>query len=52
VIFASDGAIGRMSIASGIVASATTRAPALPVLIVMAVLVAVLVALLAPGVLR
>jgi hypothetical protein len=49
---ASDTAIGRVSLASGMVASAAARAPALPVLVVMTVLVALLVGLLSPGVLR
>lgn len=49
-VFASDGAIGRMSITSGVLASAATRAPALPVLIVITLLLALLVGLLAPGV--
>jgi hypothetical protein len=52
LFLASDRAIGRMSIASGVVASAATRAPALPVLIVMTLLLALLVGLLSPGVLR
>jgi hypothetical protein len=51
-LFASDTAVGRLSLASGMVASAAARAPALPVLVVMTVLVALLVGLLSPGVLR
>src|SRR5262249_12031113 len=39
---ASDGAVGRTSIASGMLASAASRAPALPVLIVMSLLLALL----------
>ena len=51
-LFAADAAIGRISIASGVAASSAARAPALPALLVMTVLLAVLVGLLAPGVLR
>jgi hypothetical protein len=49
---AGDGAIGRVSLVSGRAAASVLRAPALPALIVMAVLLAFLVALLSPGVLR
>lgn len=51
-LFAGDTAVGRISLASGMVASAAARAPALPVLVVMTVLLALLVALISPGVLR
>ncbi len=51
-LFAGDTAVGRLSLASGMVASAAARAPALPVLVVMTVLVALLAGLLSPGVLR
>jgi hypothetical protein len=49
---AGDDALGRASLQSGKLAAASLRAPALPVLFVMAVLLALLVALLSPGVLR
>jgi hypothetical protein len=52
VIFAGDTAVGRISLASGMAASAAARAPALPVMIVITVLLALLVGLLSPGVLR
>jgi len=52
LFLAGDGAVGRMSIFSGMLASSATRAPALPVLIVMTLLLALLVGLLTPGVLR
>ena len=47
-----DGALGRATLFSGRLAATAVRAPALPILIVMAVLLALLVALLSPGVLR
>jgi len=47
-----DGALGRFTNASGQLALAAVRAPALPLVIVLAVVMAVLFALLAPGVAR
>ena len=47
-----DGALGRFATASGQLALASARAPALPLLIVLAVVLAVAVALFAPGVSR
>jgi len=47
-----DGALGRFATASGQLALASARAPALPLLIVLAVVLAVAVALFAPGVAR
>jgi hypothetical protein len=52
LLFAGDGAIARISVASGVIASASTRAPVLPVLVVMTVLLALLLGLLSPVVLR
>ncbi len=52
LIFLSDAAVGRASLATGMAASASARAPVLPVLLVMTVLLGVLVVLLSPGVLR
>jgi hypothetical protein len=49
---AGDGALGRFATTSGQLAAAATRAPALPVVVALAVVLAVLVALLAPGVAR
>jgi NADH:ubiquinone oxidoreductase subunit 5 (subunit L)/multisubunit Na+/H+ antiporter MnhA subunit len=49
---AGDGALARVSVQSGRLAAASVRAPSLPVLFVMAVLLALLAALLSPGVLR
>jgi NADH:ubiquinone oxidoreductase subunit 5 (subunit L)/multisubunit Na+/H+ antiporter MnhA subunit len=51
-IVAGDSAIGRISVASGLAASAAARAPALPVMIVITILLALLIGLLSPGVLR
>jgi formate hydrogenlyase subunit 3/multisubunit Na+/H+ antiporter MnhD subunit len=51
-LFAGDGAIARISVASGVIASASSRAPALPVLVVMTVLLALLLGLLSPVILR
>ena len=47
-----DGALGRFTNASGQLALAAVRAPALPLVIVLAVVMAVLFALIAPGVAR
>lgn len=47
-----DGALARFAIASGQFAVAAVRAPALPIMIALAAGLAVLVALLAPGVIR
>ena len=47
-----EGALGRFVDASGRLATAGSRAPALPVVIVLAVVLALAVALFAPGVLR
>lgn len=49
---AGDGAIGRFAVTSGQLALGSLRAPALPVVIALAVLLAVAIALLAPGVAR
>ena len=49
---AGDGAIARASLMSGRLANTAVRAPAVPVLVVMTVLLALLIALLSPGVLR
>ncbi len=49
---AGDGALARVSLLAGRVAATSTRAPASAVLVVMAVLLALLVGLLSPGVLR
>ena len=49
---AGDGAIARASLMSGRLATTAVRAPAVPVLVVMTVLLALLIALLSPGVLR
>jgi NADH:ubiquinone oxidoreductase subunit 5 (subunit L)/multisubunit Na+/H+ antiporter MnhA subunit len=47
-----DSAVGRVSLLSGRAAATAVMAPALPVLVVMAVLLGLLIALLSPGVLR
>jgi hypothetical protein len=47
-----DSAVGRASLLSGRAAATAVMAPALPVLVVMAVLLGLLIALLSPGVLR
>jgi len=49
---AGDGAVARASLMSGRLATTAVRAPAVPVLIVMTVLLALLIALLSAGVLR
>ena len=49
---AGDASLGRASLATGRLAAASARASVVPVLIVMAALVAVLVAVLSPGVFR
>jgi NADH:ubiquinone oxidoreductase subunit 5 (subunit L)/multisubunit Na+/H+ antiporter MnhA subunit len=49
---AGDSALGRLSLLTGRLAATTARAPAAPVLIVMAALLALLIGLLSPGVLR
>ncbi len=49
---AGDGAIARFAVASGQLAMATARMPALPLMIALVAVLAVLVALLAPGVAR
>jgi NADH:ubiquinone oxidoreductase subunit 5 (subunit L)/multisubunit Na+/H+ antiporter MnhA subunit len=49
---AGDGALGRFATTTGQLAAAATRAPALPIAVGLAVVLAVLVALLAPGVAR
>jgi NADH:ubiquinone oxidoreductase subunit 5 (subunit L)/multisubunit Na+/H+ antiporter MnhA subunit len=49
---AGDGALGRVSVLSGRMSVTAVAAPALPVLVVMGVLVALLIALVSPGVLR
>ncbi|HEY1455388.1 MAG TPA: proton-conducting transporter membrane subunit [Candidatus Dormibacteraeota bacterium] len=49
---AGEGAIGRFADAAGRLATAGSRAPAVPVIIVLTVVLALVVALLAPGVLR
>jgi hypothetical protein len=47
-----DGAVGRISALTGRVAAGSAWAPAAPALVVMAVLLALLIGLLSPGVLR
>jgi hypothetical protein len=47
-----DGALGRFATASGQLALATARAPALPLLVLLAVAAALVLALVAPGVAR
>jgi NADH-quinone oxidoreductase subunit L len=49
---AGDSAVGRISLLTGRFAATAARAPAAPVLIVMAALLALLIGLLSPGVLR
>ncbi len=49
---AGDGAVGRFASASGRMAAGAFRAPALPLVIVLAVALGVVVALLAPGIAR
>jgi hypothetical protein len=49
---AGDSAVGRISLLTGRLAATAARAPAAPVLIVMAALLALLIGLLSPGVLR
>jgi NADH:ubiquinone oxidoreductase subunit 5 (subunit L)/multisubunit Na+/H+ antiporter MnhA subunit len=49
---AGDGALARFAIASGQFAAASVRAPALPLMIALVAALAVLVALLAPGIAR
>jgi NADH:ubiquinone oxidoreductase subunit 5 (subunit L)/multisubunit Na+/H+ antiporter MnhA subunit len=49
---AGDGALGRFADASGRVAASGSRAPALPLVVLLAVVLALLVALVAPGVVR
>jgi NADH:ubiquinone oxidoreductase subunit 5 (subunit L)/multisubunit Na+/H+ antiporter MnhA subunit len=51
-VAAGDGEVGLAAVASGRFATALTRAPTLPLLILLAVLLAVLVGLLSPGVFR
>jgi len=47
-----DGALGRFATASGQLALASVRAPALPMLVLLAVVLAVVFALVAPGIAR
>lgn len=49
---AGDGAIGRFAVTSGQIALASLRAPALPLVIALVVLLAVAIAFIGPGVLR
>jgi hypothetical protein len=49
---AGDGKVGRAAVASGWLALGAARAPVLPVVVVLAVLLAVAVGLLSPGVFR
>jgi formate hydrogenlyase subunit 3/multisubunit Na+/H+ antiporter MnhD subunit len=49
---AGDGELGQAAVASGRFAVALTRAPALPLLILLAVVLAVVIGLLSPGVFR
>jgi hypothetical protein len=49
---AGDGDLGRAAVASGRFATAFTRAPTLPLLILLAVLLAVVIGVLSPGVFR
>jgi NADH:ubiquinone oxidoreductase subunit 5 (subunit L)/multisubunit Na+/H+ antiporter MnhA subunit len=49
---AGDGAVGRVADVSGRLAVAGIRAPALPIVVLLTVILAVVVALLSPGVLR
>ena len=49
---AGDGELGRAAVTSGRFAAAVTRAPTLPLLIVLAVLLGVVVGVLTPGVFR
>jgi hypothetical protein len=49
---AGDSALGRMSLLTGRLAATAARTPATPALIVMAALLALLIGLLSPGVLR
>jgi NADH:ubiquinone oxidoreductase subunit 5 (subunit L)/multisubunit Na+/H+ antiporter MnhA subunit len=49
---AGDGEVGRAAVASGRFAVAVTRAPVLPLMILLAVLLAVLIGLVSPGVFR
>ena len=49
---AGDGALGRFTTASGQLASSAVRAPALPVVVLIAIVLAVAIALVAPGIPR
>jgi hypothetical protein len=49
---AADSALGRLAYSSGRLAAGSSRAPALPVIILLAVVLALAAGLLAPGVLR
>jgi NADH:ubiquinone oxidoreductase subunit 5 (subunit L)/multisubunit Na+/H+ antiporter MnhA subunit len=49
---AGDSAVGRVSLLTGRLAASTARAPALPVMLLAAVLLAIIVGLLSPGVFR
>lgn len=49
---AGDGALGRLAVASGQLALGSMRAPALPLVMAIVVLLAIVIALLLPGVLR
>jgi NADH-quinone oxidoreductase subunit L len=49
---AGDGEVGRAAVASGRFAVAATRAPVLPLMILLAVLLAVLIGLVSPGVFK
>jgi hypothetical protein len=49
---AGDGALGRLATASGQLALGAARAPALPLVMALAIVLAVVFALLAPGVAR
>ena len=49
---AGDSAVGRVSLMTGRLAATTARAPALPVMLLAAVLIALMVGLLSPGVFR
>jgi NADH-quinone oxidoreductase subunit L len=51
-ILARDDAVGRSSVATGRLAASTSRAPVVPAVILLAVLLAAVLALLSPGVFR
>ena len=51
-ILARDDAVGRSSVVTGRLAASTSRAPAVPAVILLAVLLAAVLALLSPGVFR